>query len=176
MRQDLFEYQPQFKLMIVGNHKPALRGVDEAMRRRLHLLPFTVTVPPAERDPDLPEKLRAEWPAILRWMLDGCLEFQRKGLAPPASVQVEAVVDGRVWALLGRTVAPARTGPQHVHNPADHPPVVDAMRALAAAWQQSLDPLRIAEPVELAHPSLPVLRKLEPQNHAGENPHIGYSP
>ncbi len=87
MRQDFFEFTPQFKLFIVGNHKPSLRGVDEAMRRRLHLVPFTVTIPPEERDPDLPEKLKVEWPAILRWFIDGCLEWQRQGLNPPEVVR-----------------------------------------------------------------------------------------
>ena len=46
MRQDFFEYTPQFKLLIAGNHKPGLRSVDEAIRRRMHLIPFTVTIPP----------------------------------------------------------------------------------------------------------------------------------
>jgi putative DNA primase/helicase len=45
MRQDFFEYVPQFKLVVAGNHKPGLRNVDEAIRRRLHLIPFTVTIP-----------------------------------------------------------------------------------------------------------------------------------
>ena len=63
MRQDFFEFTPQFKLLIAGNHKPALRTVDEAIRRRLHLVPFTVTIPAAERDQQLPDKLLAEWPA-----------------------------------------------------------------------------------------------------------------
>src|SRR6266511_1773942 len=49
MRQDFFEFTPQFKLVIAGNHKPGLRSVDEAMRRRINMLPFTVTIPPAER-------------------------------------------------------------------------------------------------------------------------------
>ena len=53
MRQDFFEYIPQFKLIIAGNHKPGLRSVDEAIRRRFHLIPFTVTIPPEERDPEL---------------------------------------------------------------------------------------------------------------------------
>jgi P4 family phage/plasmid primase-like protien len=87
MRQDFFEFDPQFKLFLIGNYKPALRGVDEAMRRRLHFVPFTVTIPPAERDPELPEKLRAEGAAILRWMIDGCLEWQRQGLNPPEIVR-----------------------------------------------------------------------------------------
>jgi putative DNA primase/helicase len=87
MRQDFFEFAPQFKLMIIGNHKPSLRGVDEAIRRRLHLIPFTVTIPEPERDLDLPDKLKPEWPAILRWAVDGCLEWQRTGLNPPPAVR-----------------------------------------------------------------------------------------
>src|SRR5262245_58244201 len=49
MRQDFFEYTPQFKLIIAGNHKPGLRSVDEAIRRRFNLIPFSVTIPPDER-------------------------------------------------------------------------------------------------------------------------------
>src|SRR4051812_40017420 len=75
MRQDFFEFRPQFKLMVAGNHQPVLRVVDEAIKRRFNLLPFEVTMPTAERDPDLTEKLKAEWPAILRWSLDGCLAW-----------------------------------------------------------------------------------------------------
>lgn len=87
MRQDFFEFDPQFKLMVIGNNKPSLRGVDEAIRRRLHLIPFTVTIPPTERDPHLFERLQAEWPAILRWMIDGCLKWQDQGLNAPEIVQ-----------------------------------------------------------------------------------------
>ena len=86
MRQDFFTYIPQFKLVIAGNHKPALRSVDEAMRRRMNMVPFTVTIPEAERDPRLPEKLEAEWPGILQWAIDGCLEWQRMGLSLPLAV------------------------------------------------------------------------------------------
>jgi putative DNA primase/helicase len=86
MRQDFFTFMPQFKLFIAGNHKPGLRGVDEAIRRRLNMVPFTITIPAGERDPGLPEKLKAEWPGVLRWMIDGCLEWQAKGLAPPPAV------------------------------------------------------------------------------------------
>jgi putative DNA primase/helicase len=86
MRQDFFEYQPEFKILIAGNHKPSLQNVDEAIRRRFYLVPFTVTIPPSERDLDLAEKLKAEWPGILRWMIDGCREWQRIGLQPPKAV------------------------------------------------------------------------------------------
>jgi putative DNA primase/helicase len=82
MRQDFFTYLPHFKLVIAGNHKPGLRGVDEAIRRRFNLLPFTVTI--ANPDTKLPGKLQEEWPGILQWAIEGCLEWQRVGLAPPA--------------------------------------------------------------------------------------------
>jgi putative DNA primase/helicase len=86
MRQDFFDYVPQFKLVIAGNHKPGLRSVDEAIRRRLNLIPFTVTIPPEQRDPELPEKLKAELPGIMAWMIDGCLEWQERDLNPPQIV------------------------------------------------------------------------------------------
>jgi putative DNA primase/helicase len=87
MRQDFFEFVPEFKLILAGNHKPRLHTVDEAMRRRFNLLPFTVTIPAAERDLELADKLRQEWPGILQWAIDGCLAWQREGLKPPAVVQ-----------------------------------------------------------------------------------------
>ena len=87
MRQDFFAFTPSFKLLIAGNHKPSLRAVDEAVRRRFHLVPFVVTVPKAERDAELPEKLKAEWPGILAWAIEGCLKWQRSGLAPPSAVR-----------------------------------------------------------------------------------------
>lgn len=86
MRQDFFTYQPQFKLIIAGNHKPTLRNVDAAIRRRFHLVPFTVTIPKESRDPELPEKLKAEAAGILQWAIDGCLSWQAIGLSPPAIV------------------------------------------------------------------------------------------
>ncbi len=84
MRQDFFEYRPQFKLFVIGNHQPELRTVDDAMKRRVNILPFNRR--PANPDRRLEEKLRAEWPAILRWMIQGCLDWQRNGLVRPASV------------------------------------------------------------------------------------------
>ncbi len=86
MRQDFFEFTPAFKLLIAGNHKPGLRSIDEAIRRRFNLVAFAVTIPPNERDVALGETLKAEWPGILAWMIDGCAEWQRRGLDPPAIV------------------------------------------------------------------------------------------
>jgi putative DNA primase/helicase len=86
MRKDYFTFTPQFKLVMAGNHKPALGTVDIAIRRRMHMVPFTTTIPENEVDPQLFEKLKAEGPQILRWMLEGCIDWQIGGLNPPAAV------------------------------------------------------------------------------------------
>ncbi len=86
MRQDDFEFIPQFKLVMTGNHKPGLRNVDEAIKRRLHLIPFTVTIPAEKRDTALAEKLRAEAGGILAWAIEGCQQWLAGGLKPPAAV------------------------------------------------------------------------------------------
>jgi putative DNA primase/helicase len=84
MRQDFFEYLPQFKLVVIGNHKPDLRNVDDATRRRFHIIPFIHK--PAAPDRQLEEKLAGEYPAILRWMIEGCLDWQKNGLIRPQTV------------------------------------------------------------------------------------------
>ena len=86
MRQDFFEFKPRFKLIIAGNHKPSVRSVDEAIKRRMYLIPWLLVIPFEERDKKLAEKLMAEWPGILAWMIEGCIQWQRIGLAPPAVV------------------------------------------------------------------------------------------
>jgi putative DNA primase/helicase len=87
MRQDFFQYKPQFKPFISGNHKPRLRSPGPAMRRRLNMIPFAVEIPAAERDPDLVDKLKAESPGILQWLIKGCLQWRRIGLAQPLAVR-----------------------------------------------------------------------------------------
>lgn len=88
MRQDHFEFRPTFKLIVAGNHRPRLTGTGEAMRRRLHVVPFDVTIPPDQRDPHLPETLAKEGPGILSWLIQGCLQWQRIDLAPPPRVRL----------------------------------------------------------------------------------------
>ena len=87
MRAEWFDFVPTFKIIIAGNHRPALTNVDEAIRRRLQIIPFTVTIPTEERDPRLSEALEAEWSGILAWMIAGCTDWQRRGLEPPAVVR-----------------------------------------------------------------------------------------
>jgi putative DNA primase/helicase len=80
------EFKPAFKLILAANHKPTIRGTDHAIWRRVHLVPFTVTIPPERRDHDLGKKLAEEAPGIFAWMVKGCRDWQREGLKPPASV------------------------------------------------------------------------------------------
>ncbi len=83
---DIFEYVPQFKMVLTTNHKPIIRGDDHAIWRRIRLIPFTVIIPPKEQDRDLIEKLIDELPGILNWALDGLQAYQDEGLDPPACV------------------------------------------------------------------------------------------
>jgi putative DNA primase/helicase len=82
-----FEFQPMFKLWLAVNHKPVVQGTDHAIWRRIRLLPFIVTIPVAEQDKRLIEKLRDELPGILRWAVEGCLLWQQEGLEPPQAVK-----------------------------------------------------------------------------------------
>lgn len=84
--QDEFEFIPELKLWMTGNHKPSIQGTDNAIWRRVRLIPFSVVIPPDERDPDLKEKLLEEASGILRWMVMGCLDWQDNGLKPPDMV------------------------------------------------------------------------------------------
>jgi putative DNA primase/helicase len=86
MYSDSFEYTPQFKIVIAGNHKPVLQTTDPAIQRRLHIVPFTNTLSKEQRDPRKAERLMVEGPGILKWALDGYAERRQIGLAPPAIV------------------------------------------------------------------------------------------
>jgi putative DNA primase/helicase len=89
MHEDWWEFDPTFKLLLATNHKPVIRGTDEGIWRRIHLVPFNRTIDAADQDDGLEQKLRVEWPGILAWAVRGCLEWQEGGLRPPAAV-VEA--------------------------------------------------------------------------------------
>jgi putative DNA primase/helicase len=87
MREDHWEFLPTHKIVLITNHKPTVREDDDAMWRRLRLVPFEQSFDGDECDKDLPDKLAAEAEGILAWMVRGCLEWQRDGLAPPEEVE-----------------------------------------------------------------------------------------
>lgn len=87
MRQDFWEFWPTHKSWMAVNHKPEIRGVDNAIWRRIRLIPFTEVIPKEEQDRWLMEKLRAELPGILAWAVQGCLDWQREGLETPDQVR-----------------------------------------------------------------------------------------
>ena len=102
MRGDFFRFRPSFKLTIIGNHRPKLENVDAAVRRRFNIVPFTHR--PERPDHQLEEKLREEWPEILRWMIKGALDWQAKSLLRPNG-NLEKRVPDRYKNMHGRGFA-----------------------------------------------------------------------
>ncbi len=92
-----FEFVPEFKIWMATNHKPTIKGTDEGIWRRIHLIPFDVRFwDPAKGESgeadlrmnkDMPGILRREMSGILNWMLEGCLRWQATGLVMPEEVK-----------------------------------------------------------------------------------------
>jgi putative DNA primase/helicase len=102
---EYFDFDMTCKLFLIVNHKPNIKGTDHAIWRRIHLIPFIVTIPQEKRDPGLTEKLKSELPGILNWALEGCKIWLQEGLEPPETVK-SATKDYRVeMDLIGEFVA-----------------------------------------------------------------------
>ena len=83
-----FEFTPRLKLWFAGNEKPEISGgVDQAIRRRVHIIPFQYTITDDKKIKNFHELLVAEYPGILKWMIEGCMKWQREGLNPPEAVR-----------------------------------------------------------------------------------------
>ncbi len=87
MRAEWFDFKPTHKLWLSTNHKPEIRGVDNAIWRRIRLIPWSVTIPPKDQNKELLEELRTELPGILAWLVRGCLEWREQGLNAPEAVR-----------------------------------------------------------------------------------------
>lgn len=86
--QNFVEFTPSHLAVLQTNHRPRVNGTDDGIWRRLKLVPFAVTIPQDERDPELPQKLRAELPGILAWCVEGWRMYQRQGFREPEAVKV----------------------------------------------------------------------------------------
>jgi putative DNA primase/helicase len=64
-----------------------LNNVDDAMKRRLNVIPFVHK--PEQINEQLADQLKPEYPGILYWAIQGCLDWQKNGLKKPAAVQAE---------------------------------------------------------------------------------------
>ena len=87
MRQDFFEFIPQFLPLIVGNNEPSTRDVGESMTRRLHVIPFDHTIPEDRRDKELLAKLMLELGAIMQWAVAGHVHYLANQLTKPERVR-----------------------------------------------------------------------------------------
>ena len=87
MREDFWTFDPTHKLFLITNYRPQITASNEAMWRRVLLLPFEVIIPESERDKSLAEALLEEGPGILAWAVRGCLRWQRNGLYIPPEIR-----------------------------------------------------------------------------------------
>jgi putative DNA primase/helicase len=87
LHENFVDFYPTHKTFLTTNHKPIVRNADIGIWRRIHLLPFTVTIPQEAVEKDfLARRLIPELPGILNWALQGLATYRREGLNPPATV------------------------------------------------------------------------------------------
>ena len=88
MREDEWSFIPSHTLCMFSNYRPEVSGQDEGIWRRVRLIPWDVTIPELERDDQLAEKLQAELPGILRWIVEGARKYLTEGFGAPDKVKV----------------------------------------------------------------------------------------
>jgi len=88
MGKDFVEFNPTFKPILIANSRPTIQETDAAIQRRLVIIPFNVTIPVDNRDPNLKAQLLTELAGILAWAVEGCLAWQSDGrLIAPLEVE-----------------------------------------------------------------------------------------
>ena len=80
MNKGSFDFNPECKLITSGNQKPRLSTVDNAIRRRLVMMPFLNTFDDEENhnNKNLSENLADELPQIVAWAIEGAMDYLRK--------------------------------------------------------------------------------------------------
>jgi putative DNA primase/helicase len=86
MHENFWEFRPSYMVILCTNHKPVVRGTDNAIWRRLRLNPFGQVFTEAQQDKGLSEKLQACAEGILAWAVEGCLDWQKNGLGTAADM------------------------------------------------------------------------------------------
>jgi P4 family phage/plasmid primase-like protien len=88
LHQEFFSYRPEFKMTLRTNHRPTIIANDHGIWDRIMLLPFDVRVPEEFKLPHdrIEAAMRAEHPAILAWMVRGCIEWYNEGLKLPGEI------------------------------------------------------------------------------------------
>jgi len=104
MRADHFEFDPTHTMICLSNYKPQGDGSDAALWRRILLVPFHVTIPDEEQDKQLTEKLRAEAPGILRWLVEGHRDWHEHGLQVPPSIRQQTADYRAAEDVIGRFI------------------------------------------------------------------------
>ena len=86
--RDRFTFLPTFTVWLVTNHKPRIRGTDEAIKGRVKLIPFKVTIPEDQRISDFHEALFDQCgPAVLAWIVEGAVAWYRDGIGTCLAVE-----------------------------------------------------------------------------------------
>jgi putative DNA primase/helicase len=87
MYEKTINFRPTHKAILRTNHKPKIRGTDLGIWRRIHYVPYLVTIDDGEKVEHFRQKVLApEMAGILNWMLAGLADYQQGGLRPPAIV------------------------------------------------------------------------------------------
>lgn len=117
MRQDFIDFAPTFKLVLFTNHRPLITGQDNGIWRRIKLVPFLETFEGERKDKDLLAKLKAEWPGILRWCVQGLMRWQREGFNRCAAIENASNQYREESDLLGQFLADeCITGPGYTET------------------------------------------------------------
>jgi putative DNA primase/helicase len=134
---EFFTFDPTFTLWISTNHRPRIRGTDEGIWRRLCLVPFLERIAPEERDRGLRERLRQPQHAraVLRWVVEGAVEWTRRGLDPPESVREATGEYRREEDVLGDFLAEyEQVSAEQIHRGCSRYVAAKSLRSHYEAW------------------------------------------
>jgi len=90
MHEDFWSFEPTHKIWLSTNHRPEIRGTDHAIWRRVRLIPFAAQFSDESdprKDPEMESRLLTERPGILAWAIQGCLDWQKRGLGMADAVK-----------------------------------------------------------------------------------------